>query len=86
MVNDLGVPLQVGPVVLVNVGVTLMVLDTGAVPLFTPLNALIFPVPLTADNPMAVLLLVQLYAVPVTVDANVILPVDVLLHTMILLG
>lgn len=86
MVNDFVVPVQVGPEVLVKLGVTAMVVDVGDVPAFKPVNAEIFPVPVAADKPIAVLLFVQEYVVPVTVVAKFIAPVDVLLHTIIFEG
>src|SRR5438105_3715795 len=63
-------------------GVTVMVPTTGTVPVFTPPNVPMFPLP-PAPNPMLVLSLIQLYpvAVPLKVTAAV-LPV---LHTTWLL-
>ena len=52
-------PGQVGPEVLVKLGVTAMVVDVGDVPAFKPVNAEIFPVPVGANKPIAVLLFVQ---------------------------
>ena len=47
------------------VGVTVMVAVTGALVLLVAKNALISPVPVAA-NPIEVVLLVQVYVVPVT--------------------
>jgi len=67
-------------------GVTLIVVDVGVLLVFKPLNAEIFPVPLAADNPIDVLLLVQENVVFVTVELKLILPVEALLQTMIFEG
>jgi hypothetical protein len=63
-----GVPVQV-VALLVNVGVTVIVPDIGAVPLFVATNGAILPVPL-AGRPMAGLLFVQLYTVPGTLPVK----------------
>ena len=60
MVNCFGAPLHIGPVTFANLGVTLKVAAAGAVVVFNPLNAFILPFPSGVDNPMDVLLLVQL--------------------------
>lgn len=60
MVNEVGVPTQ-----LFAVGVTVTVPEMGVVPGFVPVKDGMFPLPLAA-KPMAELLLVQVYVVPVT--------------------
>jgi hypothetical protein len=62
MVKVRGVPVQVTPA-LVKLGVTVIVAIIGVVPVFVGVK-LKLPVPLAA-NPIAVLLFVQLYTVPV---------------------
>ena len=62
MVNVRGVPVQVTPP-LVKLGVTVIVAIIGVVPVLVGVKDRL-PVPLAA-NPIAVLLLVQLYTVPV---------------------
>jgi len=74
MVNVMGVPGQP-----LAVGVTVMVLVTGAVPALVAVKAGIFPTPLP-PKPMDVLLFVQLNTVPVTVPAKFTAVVGVLLH------
>ena len=63
-----GVPVQVTPP-LVKLGVTVIVAVTGVVPVFTPTKEAMSPVPLAA-SPIEVVLLVQLYTVPVTAPLN----------------
>ena len=58
-----------GPVQPLKDGVTVMVAVTGAEVLLIPVNEEISPVPLAA-NPIAGLLLVQLYIVPLTVPVK----------------
>ena len=58
MVNVVDGPVQLTPP-FVKVGVTVIVAVTGAVPLFTAVNAAIFPVPLAA-RPIVVFEFVQL--------------------------
>ena len=81
IIKVFGVPEQVGvaEIELVNFGVTVIVAVMGAVPVFTPVNDGILPVPL-APNPIAVLLLVQSYTVPATVPVKVINPDEALLQ------
>ena len=62
IVNVRGVPVQVTPP-LVKLGVTVIVAIIGVVPVLVGVKDRL-PVPLAA-NPMSVLLLVQLYTVPV---------------------
>ena len=59
MVKVLVGPLQLTPL-LVNVGVTFIVAEIGAVPSFVAINVAMLPSPL-ASSPMLVLLLVQEY-------------------------
>lgn len=70
IVNVLGVPVQVIPLI-VDTGVTVMVPEIAAEPVFAPTKLAMLPVPL-AGKPMAVLLLVQLYTVPDTVPTKLI--------------
>jgi hypothetical protein len=56
----------------------------GALVLLVAVNEAMLPVPLAA-RPIAVLLLVQLYTVPVTAPLKVTADVDALLHTTSLL-
>ncbi len=79
MVKVMVGPVQVTPA-LVYLGETLMVATTGAVPVLTALNGGMFPVP-EADNPIEVVLLVQLNTVPVTAPLKLMLEVVVALHT-----
>ena len=58
MVNDIGVPTQLTPA-FTNVGVTVMVAVTGAVPVLVAVNDGIFPAPLAA-NPIDGALFTQL--------------------------
>ncbi len=60
IVNVIGVPEQTGVAAaeLIYFGVTVIVAETGAVPVFVAVNTGIDPVPL-APKPMAVLLLVH---------------------------
>jgi len=77
IVKLIGVPVQVRPPLL-NVGVIVIVVDTGAFVRLMPVNAGILPTPLAALNPIFVLLFVQLYTVfvtgPLTVTAVVLVP------------
>lgn len=57
IVKVIGVPLQL--LVLVNIGVTVTVVTTGAFPVLVAVKEAIFPVP-EAANPMDVIVLVQL--------------------------
>ena len=78
IVNVVGEPVQVVPP-LVYVGVTVIVAVTGAVVVFTAVKEGILPVPLAA-RPIEVVLLVQLYTVPVTAPVKLIAVVAVPLH------
>jgi hypothetical protein len=53
-----------------NTGVTVMVDTTGVLPVFTPANAAMLPLPLAA-SPIEVFVLVQLNVVPPTAPLNV---------------
>jgi hypothetical protein len=65
MVNCFAGPVHVSPA-LVNLGVTVIVAITGLVPVLTAVKAKISPVPLP-PSPIDVVLLFQLYDVPVPV-------------------
>ena len=69
IVNVLGVPVQVTPA-LVYTGVTVIVPEIGAAVVLVPTKLAMFPVPLAA-RPIAVLLFVQLYTVPVVAPVKV---------------
>lgn len=69
IVNVRGVPVQVTPLS-VATGVTVIVPVIAAEPVLVPTKLAMLPVPL-AGNPMAGLLLVQLYTVPETVPPKV---------------
>ena len=62
-------------------GITVIVAVTGDVPLLTPVNDDIFPLPLEA-KPIDDVLFVQLYTVPVTPPPNVTVEVAAPLHTV----
>ena len=66
-------------------GVTVMVAVTGAAPAFVAVNEGILPVPLAA-RPMDVVLLIQLKAVPATVEVKFTAKVAALLHIVWLAG
>ena len=74
IVNILGVPVQP-----LKVGVTVIVAVVTAAPLVVATNEGISPVPLAA-NPIAVLLLLQLYTVPATAPLKLMAVVLLLLH------
>ena len=80
MVNDIGVPTQLTPL-LVNVGVTVMVAVTGVKPALVATNVGIFPEPLAA-MPIDGVLLTQLNVIvpPVAGLLNTIADVDEPLH------
>ena len=59
----------------------MIVATTGVVPVFTAVKLAILPVPVAA-RPIVVLLLVQLYTVPVTAPAKVTAAVAAPLHTV----
>jgi hypothetical protein len=65
MVNTSGMPAQPA-----NTGVTVIVEITATLPVFTPANAAMLPVPL-AESPVEVLSLVQLNTVPPTAPVKV---------------
>jgi hypothetical protein len=79
IVNVIGVPVHVG--MLLNIGVTVIVAVTGALPVFVAVNAPILPVPLAA-RPIEGLSFVQSKVVVGTDPVNVTAVVDVLLQTV----
>lgn len=82
----LGVPLHVGgPLAFVNLGVTVTIAVTGAVPEFVAANDEIFPVP-EAANPIEGVLLAHSNIVPVTVPVKLIAPEALALQSTKLLG
>lgn len=81
-----GVPLHVGgPLALVNLGVTVTIAVTGAVPEFVAVNDEIFPIP-EAANPIEGVLLAHSNIVPVTVPVKLIAPDALALQSTKLLG
>ena len=66
---------------MVTVGITVIVLEIGIVPLFVAVKGRIFPFP-DADNPIAELLFVQSKVVPGIVPLNITSLVEYVLHKL----